>query len=38
MQLARKMGMEEIIRLQERHTLMDFEEVQRRYNSSKKYS
>ena len=31
-----KMGMEEIIRLQERHTLMDFEEVQRRYNSSKK--
>ena len=31
-----KMGMEEIIRLQERHTAIDFEEVKRRYDSSKK--
>ncbi|PEP74103.1 hypothetical protein COL32_08920 [Bacillus pseudomycoides] len=31
-----KMGMEEIIRLQERHTLTDFIEVKRRYDSSEK--
>ncbi|WP_215553153.1 hypothetical protein [Bacillus mycoides] len=33
-----KMGMEEIIRLQERHTLTDFVDVKRRYDSSEKIS
>lgn len=31
-----KLGMEEMIRLQERHTLIDFVEVKRRFNSSEK--
>ncbi|KAF2425586.1 hypothetical protein B6K89_09190 [Bacillus subtilis] len=31
-----KLGMEEMIRLQERHELMDFVEVKRRYDSSEK--
>lgn len=32
----RKLGMEEMIRLQERHSMMDFIEVKRRFDSSKK--